>query len=321
MMPKIDGIEVCRRLKADPRLPFMPIILVTAKADSEGRDRRARRRRRRISDQADRPDGAGRARQVDAAPQGAARPGAARRPPISRSGTGRSSSASPEQVAEIERMSRLKRFLSPQIAELILSSGEDRVLESHRRDITVVFCDLRGFTAFAETAEPEEVMSILGEYHARARRADPQIRGHDRALCRRRRDDPVQRSRCRCPDPEPARRADGARDARPRRRALGRNGASTATSSASASASRTAMPRSAASASRVASTMPRSARSSISRRACARRPKNGQILIDGKVQTAIDASADIEPAGELTLKGFQRPVRVFNVCGLQTAPA
>jgi len=71
-----------------------------------------------------------------------------------------------EQVAEIERMSRLKRFLSPQLAEVIVSSGDEKLLESHRREITVVFSDLRGFTAFAETAEPEEVMGVLREYHA-----------------------------------------------------------------------------------------------------------------------------------------------------------
>jgi class 3 adenylate cyclase len=70
------------------------------------------------------------------------------------------------QLKQIERADRLRRFLPLQVAELILSSGDDRVLDSHRRDVTVVFCDLRGFTAFAETAEPEEVMNILGEYHA-----------------------------------------------------------------------------------------------------------------------------------------------------------
>ena len=59
----------------------------------------------------------------------------------------------------------LKRFLSPQIAELIVSAGDERLLESHRREITVVFCDLRGFTAFAETSEPEEVMGVLRQYH------------------------------------------------------------------------------------------------------------------------------------------------------------
>ena len=71
-----------------------------------------------------------------------------------------------QQLSEIERVSRLKRFLSPQVAELILSSGDDSVLQSHRRAITVVFCDLRGFTAFSETTEPEEVMAVLREYHA-----------------------------------------------------------------------------------------------------------------------------------------------------------
>jgi class 3 adenylate cyclase len=70
------------------------------------------------------------------------------------------------QLAEIERMSRLKRFFAPTLAELIVSSGNERILESHRRDIAVLFCDLRGFTAFAESAEPEEVMALLHGYHA-----------------------------------------------------------------------------------------------------------------------------------------------------------
>lgn len=71
-----------------------------------------------------------------------------------------------EQLAELERIGRLKKFLPPQLAELIVSSGGERLLESHRREITVVFCDLRGFTAFSETAEPEEVIDVLREYYA-----------------------------------------------------------------------------------------------------------------------------------------------------------
>jgi adenylate cyclase len=70
-----------------------------------------------------------------------------------------------EQVAEIERLGRLKRFLPPQIVQLVVSSGHERLLESHRRDVTVLFCDLRGFTAFSEISEPEEVMLVLREYH------------------------------------------------------------------------------------------------------------------------------------------------------------
>jgi class 3 adenylate cyclase len=71
-----------------------------------------------------------------------------------------------EQVTHLERLGRLKRFFSPQLAELILAGGADDPLRSHRRDIAVLFVDLRGFTAFAETAEPEEVMAVLREYHA-----------------------------------------------------------------------------------------------------------------------------------------------------------
>ena len=70
-----------------------------------------------------------------------------------------------QQVGELERLSRLRRFLAPQLAEAIISSGGETLLVSHRREIAVVFCDLRGFTAFSEIAEPEEVMGMLQEYH------------------------------------------------------------------------------------------------------------------------------------------------------------
>jgi adenylate cyclase len=69
------------------------------------------------------------------------------------------------QLGELERVGKLKRFLAPQLAELIVARGDENILETHRRDIVVVFCDLRGFTAFAETAEPEEVLELLREYH------------------------------------------------------------------------------------------------------------------------------------------------------------
>jgi adenylate cyclase len=70
-----------------------------------------------------------------------------------------------EQVEELGRVGRLKRFLAPQLAQLIVSRGDEKILESHRREIVVVFCDLRGYTAFTETAEPEEVLDFLREYH------------------------------------------------------------------------------------------------------------------------------------------------------------
>jgi len=70
-----------------------------------------------------------------------------------------------DQVGEIERMGRLRRFLPPQVADLIVASGTEKQLESHRREITALFCDLRGFTGFSESADPEDVMSLLRQYH------------------------------------------------------------------------------------------------------------------------------------------------------------
>jgi adenylate cyclase len=71
-----------------------------------------------------------------------------------------------DQVGEIERMGRLRRFLPPQVADLIVASGSEKQLESHRREITALFCDLRGFTGFSESADPEDVMALLRDYHA-----------------------------------------------------------------------------------------------------------------------------------------------------------
>ena len=71
-----------------------------------------------------------------------------------------------DQVGEIERMGRLRRFFPPQVADLIVASGAEKQLESHRREITALFCDLRGFTGFSESSDPEDVMALLREYHA-----------------------------------------------------------------------------------------------------------------------------------------------------------
>jgi class 3 adenylate cyclase len=71
-----------------------------------------------------------------------------------------------DQVGEIERMSSLRRFLPPQVADLIVASGSEKQLESHRREITALFCDLRGFTGFTESADAEDVMALLRDYHA-----------------------------------------------------------------------------------------------------------------------------------------------------------
>jgi class 3 adenylate cyclase len=164
MMPGKDGIEVCRELKADRALPFMPVILVTAKADPDdivaGLDAGGDEY---ITKPVDHAALVARVRSIlrikalhDTVQEQAAQLEAWNRTLEQRVAA---------QVTEIERLGSLKRFLSPQIAELILSTGDEGLLESHRREITVVFCDLRGFTAFAETSEPEEVMGVLRQYH------------------------------------------------------------------------------------------------------------------------------------------------------------
>src|SRR5215831_18250554 len=165
MMPKLDGFEVCRRLKGDASLPFMPIILVTAKTASTdvvaGLDAGADEYLAKPVDQqalVARVRSALRIKALHDQVQAQAGELADWNRTLERRVT--------DQVAEIERVGRLKRFLAPQVAELVLSAGDERMLESHRRDVSVVFCDLRGFTAFAETAEPEEVMGVLREYHA-----------------------------------------------------------------------------------------------------------------------------------------------------------
>ena len=171
MMPKVDGIDVCRHLKADASLPFMPIIMVTAKADSKdvvaGLEAGADEYLTKPVDQAAlvaRVKSMLRIKALhDTVQEQAARLETQSEQLTEWNRTLEQRVA--EQLAELERVGRLKRFFSPQLAELVVSSGGERLLESHRREITVVFCDLRGFTAFSETAEPEEVMGVLREYH------------------------------------------------------------------------------------------------------------------------------------------------------------
>src|SRR5271165_3434704 len=171
MMPKIDGIEALKRIKSDPALPFIPVILVTARADAKdviaglesgGDDYLTKpvdhaalsaRVRAMLRIKALHDTVATQARRLE---QQAAELAALNQTLAERVAA---------QVDEIERIGRLKRFFAPQIAETIISSGGEAILEHHRRDIVVLFCDMRGFTAFSETAEPEDVMAVLGEYH------------------------------------------------------------------------------------------------------------------------------------------------------------
>jgi|HubBroStandDraft_4_1064222.scaffolds.fasta_scaffold33208_1 class 3 adenylate cyclase/putative methionine-R-sulfoxide reductase with GAF domain len=219
-----------------------------------------------------------------------------------------------EQVEELGRVGRLKRFLAPQLAELIVSQGDERILESHRREIVVVFCDMRGFTAFAERAEPEEVMALLREYHAAMGPIVAQFEGTidhyggDGIMVFF--NDPL-------PMPDPARRAiDMAVAMRERAKELlhtGRRhghhlGFGVGISQGYATLGQIGF------AERMDYTAIGTV-TNLAARLCAE-AKDGQILVSRRVAIAVEDSMALEEIGDLSLKGLSQAVAVYNVVAL-----
>ena len=222
-----------------------------------------------------------------------------------------------EQVNQLDRLGRLTRFFSPQLSELILAGDAEDPLKSHRREVTVVFVDLRGFTAFAETAEPEEVMGVLREYHAAMGEI---ILAYEGTLERFTGDgmmiffnDPVL-----IPDPH-ARAVRMAVDMRQRVAALldrwRRRGFELdfgvgiahgyATIGAIGFEGRWDYG--------AIGTV-----TNLAARLCGE-ARPGQILIPRRLATLVEELVDAEPMGDLTLKGFTRPVPTFSVRALREA--
>jgi adenylate cyclase len=308
MMPKIDGLEVARRLKADAGLPFIPIIMVTAKTtpkdvlaglEAGGDDYltkpidhsalivrvRAMLRIKALHDQ------------ITVLNEGLEK-------------------KVHEQVGELERVGRLKRFLAPQLAQAIISTGDEKILENHRREVAAFFCDLRGFTSFSETAEPEDIMALLAEYHGAV---GPLIHKYEGTLDRFTGDgmlvffnDPVP-----CPDPA-ARAAKLALEMRAavaglvpqwakRGHALGFG---------------IGMAQGYATLGRIGfedrfDYTAIGAVINLAARLCAD-AKDGQILVTGRLATAIQDIVAMEDLGEREVRGMTRPIAVHNLVSLKT---
>jgi class 3 adenylate cyclase len=325
MMPGIDGIEVCQRLKADPSLPFMSIIMVTAKADSKdivaGLDAGADEYLTKPVDQAAlvaRVKSMLRIKALhDTAQEQAARleVQAVQLAEWNRTLEQRVT----DQLTALERVGRLKRFFSPHLAELLVSSGGEKLLESHRREITVVFCDLRGFTAFAGTTEPEEVMDILREYHAAMGELIYRFEG---TLERFAGDglmvffnDPV-------PCPDPAARA--IRMAICMRQQMcdltdkwQRRGHSLGFGVGIAQGYATLGMIGFEGRVDYGAIGPVT---NLASRLCDE-ARGGQILISQRVYVALEELVEAEPLGDLSLKGFLQPLPVFNILGLKDQDA
>jgi adenylate cyclase len=314
MMPKLNGFEVCRRLKSDASLPFMPIILVTSMADSRdivvGLDAGADEYLTKPVDQAALMARVRSVLRVKAL-QDRVLAQAADLANWNRTLEQRVA----EQVAEIERIGRLKRFLPPQIVQLVVSSGHERMLESHRRDVTVLFCDLRGFSAFSEISEPEEVMLVLREYHTALGGLVDKFGGTverftgDGLLVIF--NDPI-------PCPEPSMRAvlmalemrDEVAKLSVKWSRSGHDigfGIGIAHGYATLGTIGYEGQFQYSVTGKVAN---------LASRLCDE-AKNGQVLVDINVVSAVESRAEIEFTEELTLKGFSRPVKAFNVRNLR----
>jgi class 3 adenylate cyclase len=306
MMPGLTGYDVCRWIREDPRTALLPVVLVTAldpqqervKGIDAGADDflskpinqaelfarvKSLLRIKRLQDEVKRWN-----QELEARVR--------------------------EQVAQLERLGRLKRFFSPQLAELLVSEGEE-MLKAHRREVNVAFLDLRGFTAFTERAAPEEVMTLLKEYHGCLGKL---VLSHGGTLERFAGDsvmvffnDPVPMER---PALEAVRMALAAIEAfEPLAAAWTKRGFELALGAGIAQGYATL------------GAIGFEGRwdyaaiggvTNLAARLCAE-AKGGDVLICQRTMASIDELAELEPAGPFQLRGFAQPVPAFRVTGLK----
>jgi class 3 adenylate cyclase len=309
MMPGMSGYDVCRKIRENPATAMLPVVMVTAldpgqervKGIDAGADDF-------LTKPINQPELLARVRSLlrvktlwDQLAD------------LNRTLEARVT----DQVAQVERLGRLKRFFSPHLAEAIVNGGADDPLKSHRREVTVVFIDLRGFTAFSETAEPEEVMGVLREYHAAMGEL---ILGHEGTLERFTGDGMMIFFNDPAPVPNPQERA--VRMALAMRvrvdelmrswRKLGYEldfGVGIAQGYATIGAIGFEGRWDYGAIGTV---------TNLAARLCGE-AQPGQILVSRRLYGVVEDFVTAEPVGELSLKGFSRPVTAYNVTGLKPA--
>jgi adenylate cyclase len=309
MMPGMSGYEVCKKLRENPATAMLPVVMVTALDP-------AQERVKGIEAGADdfltkpinQPELLARVRSL------------MRVKSLWDQLTDLNSTLEKrvtEQVGMLERLGRLKRFFSPHLAEAIVHGGADDPLKSHRREVTVVFIDLRGFTAFAETAEPEEVMSVLREYHAAMGEL---ILAHEGTLERFTGDGMMIFFNDPLPVPNPQERATRmALDMRARVDELMKGwrkrgyeldfGVGIAQGYATIGAIGFEGRWDYGAIGTV---------TNLAARLCGE-AKGGQVLVTSRVAGAVEDLVDCEEVGALALKGLLRPVPTFSVVGLKSS--
>jgi len=314
VMPEMSGYEVCRKIRENPATAILPVVMVTALDPGEertkGLDSGADDFLTKPINQAEllaRVRSLLRIKELYGTIQAQAAQLLEWNNTLEHQVQ--------EQVTQLERLGRLKRFFSPQLAELIVAGGAEDPLRTHRQEITVVFLDLRGFTAFAETTEPEEVMAVLRDYHAEMGKL---ILEHEGTLERFTGDgmmvffnDPV-------PVPNPAERAirmalamrEKVGDLIVKWRKLGYGldlgvgiGQGYATIGAIGFEGRWDYG--------AIGTV-----TNLASRLCGE-AKAGQILVSQRLLGTVEELIEVEPVGELALKGFQRPVTGYNILRLK----